>query len=58
LVNLWLLLNRHLLHVLKAMPPAMLSHELVIGGRPAVTLAALVTDYLRHFDHHLTQLLG
>src|ERR1019366_10203614 len=27
LVNLWLLLNRHLLHVLKAMPPAVLSHE-------------------------------
>jgi DinB superfamily len=58
LVNLWLLLNRHLLHVVKAMPAAVLSHELVIGGRPAVTLGALAADYLRHVDHHLTQLLG
>jgi hypothetical protein len=58
LVNLWLLFNRHLLHVLKAMPPDVLSHELVIGGRPAVTLEALAADHLRHVDHHLAQLLG
>ena len=58
LVNLWLLLNRHLLHVLQAMPPAVLSHELVIGGRPAVTLEALAVDYLRHLNQHLAQLLG
>ena len=57
LVNLWLLLNRHLLHVVKAMPAAVLSHELVIAGRPAVTLEALAADYLRHVDHHLAQLL-
>ena len=58
LVNLWLLLNRHLVHVLKAMPPEMLSHELVIGGRPAVTLEAVAIDYLRHLNQHLAQLLG
>jgi hypothetical protein len=58
LVNLWLLLNRHLLHVLKAMPAAVLSHELAIGGRPAVTLEALAADYLHHVDKHLAQLLG
>ena len=58
LVNLWLLFNRHLLHVVKAMPAAVLSHELVIGGRPAVTLEALVADYLRHVDNHVAQLLA
>jgi hypothetical protein len=57
LVNLWLLLNRHLVHVLKAMPPEMLSHECIIGGRPSVTLEALAVDYLRHLDQHLAQLL-
>jgi hypothetical protein len=57
LVNLWLLFNRHLLHVVKAMPAAALSNELVIGGRPAVTLEALVADYLRHVDNHVAQLL-
>jgi hypothetical protein len=58
LVNLWLLLNRHLLHVMKAMPQEVWSHECVIGGRPAVTLEALAVDYLRHVDKHLAQLLG
>ena len=58
LVNLWLLLNRHLLHVLKAMPAAVWSHECAIGGRPAVTLEALAADYLRHLNQHLTQLLA
>ena len=57
LVNLWLLLNRHLLHVMKAMPAAVLSHQCVIGGRPAVTLEALAGAYLRHVDLHLSQLL-
>jgi DinB superfamily len=56
LVNLWLLLNRHLVRVLKAMPAAVLSHECIIGGRPAVTLEALAVDYLRHLNQHLTQL--
>jgi hypothetical protein len=58
LVNLWLLLNRHLLHVVKAMPAEVLSHECVIGGRPAVTLEAMAADYLRHVDKHLAQLLA
>ena len=58
LVNLWLLLNRHLLHVVKAMPAAVWSHECIIGGRPAMTLEALIVDYLRHLDQHLAQLLG
>jgi hypothetical protein len=35
-----------------------LSHECIIGGRPAVTLEALAADYLRHLNQHLTQLLG
>jgi hypothetical protein len=58
LVNLWLLLNRHLLHIVKAMPPTVWAHECTIGGRPAVTLEALVADYLSHVDNHLAQLLG
>jgi hypothetical protein len=40
------------------MPAAVLSHECIIGGRPAMTLEALAVDYLRHLNQHLTQLLG
>ena len=58
LVNLWLLYNRHLLHVVKAMPAEVLPHECVITGYGEMTLEALIVDYVRHLDHHLTQLLG
>lgn len=58
LVNLWLLFNRHLLHVIKAMPAEVLPHEVTVTGYAAMTLGELVDDYLRHLDHHLAQLLG
>jgi hypothetical protein len=58
LVNLWLLYNRHLLHVVKAMPAEVLSHECVITGYAEMTLEALIVDYVRHMEHHLTQLVA
>jgi hypothetical protein len=56
LVNLWLLLNRHLVHIVEAMPEASLSRECVIGANAPVTLSFLITDYLRHLEHHLDQI--
>jgi hypothetical protein len=58
LVNLWLLLNRHLLHVVQAMPEDVLAHEVAIGGNPAVPLKAVIEGYLDHMEHHLGQILG
>jgi hypothetical protein len=58
LVNLWLLLNRHLLHVVKAMPAEVLPHECVIVGYGEMTLEALIVDYVQHMEQHLAQLLG
>jgi len=56
LVNLWLLLNRHLLHNVKATPPQVFQHELLIGHHPAMTFEALVPSYLKHLEHHLAQI--
>jgi hypothetical protein len=56
LVNLWLLLNRHLVHIAEAMPEASFAHECVIGGKPPVALSTLIEDYLRHLEHHLDQI--
>lgn len=58
LVNLWLLLNRHLLHVVKSMPASVLTHECAIGGNPAIPLKALIADYLSHMEHHLNQVFS
>jgi hypothetical protein len=58
LVNLWLLYNRHLLHVLRNFPESALQHEVSIGGKAPVTVAAIAEDYLRHMNNHLSQILG
>jgi len=56
LVNLWLLLNRHLVHIVEAMPEERLAHECAIGGKAPVTLAALIEDYVAHLEKHLEQI--
>ena len=44
--------------VVEAVPEACLSRECVIGGNAPVTLSFLITDYLRHLEHHLDQIFG
>ncbi|RPJ37254.1 MAG: DinB family protein [Deltaproteobacteria bacterium] len=56
LIDLWAAYNRHLAEVIARLPAAALSVECWIGGGEPVTLAWLVEDYLRHLDHHLSQL--
>src|SRR4051794_20827514 len=48
LVNLWLLLNRHLLHIVRVTPPEVYKHEIVIGHHAPMTFEALVPSYLQH----------
>ena len=57
LVNLWLLYNRHLLHVLRNLPEPAQQYEVSIGGKTPATVAAMAEDYLRHMKHHLAQIL-
>src|SRR5580698_11600886 len=38
LVNLWLLLNRHLLHIMRHTPAEVLSHTCSISGKEPVTI--------------------
>jgi hypothetical protein len=56
LVNLWLLLNRHLLHIVKAAPAEMHEHQLKIGHHNPMRFDALVASYLQHMEHHLAQI--
>jgi len=57
LVNLWLLLNRHLVHILRGMPSEARGNTISIGGKAPVTLGFVIDDYLRHLEHHLDQIL-
>jgi hypothetical protein len=57
LVNLWLLYNRHLLHVLRNLPEPVLLHEVAIGGKPPITVQAMAEGYVDHLKNHLAQIL-
>jgi hypothetical protein len=58
LVTLWLFYNRHLLHIIGAMPEASLATACAIGGNAAVPLSEIVSGYVDHLEHHLAQILA
>jgi hypothetical protein len=58
LANLWLLYNRHLLHIIRTIPEAALSAPCTIGANASVPLSAIVSGYVDHLEHHLAQILG
>jgi hypothetical protein len=57
LVRLWAAYNRHLAHVMAAIPGAAAHNLCEIGGGEPVTLEFLVTDYVTHLRGHLAQIL-
>jgi hypothetical protein len=56
LVELWTACNRHLAHIMRHADPQAAGH-LWQSPEGDVTLAFLMTDYLRHLRHHLDQIL-
>lgn len=58
LVNLWLLYNRHLLHIVRAVPEAALPVPCTIGDNAPVPLGEVMSSYVDHMEHHLAQILG
>ena len=56
LIQLWASYNRHLAHVIDAIPADSLANSCVIAGRPAVTLGFVIEDYVVHLRHHLEQI--
>jgi DinB superfamily len=57
LVSFWFLYNRHLSHVIGNLNPAMLENTCDMGYPERKTLSFVATDYLRHLEHHLKQIL-
>jgi hypothetical protein len=58
LVNLWLLFNRHLLHIIRIVPEASLSRPCVLGANEPMPFSALIDSYVDHLEHHLQDILG
>lgn len=58
LIQLWMLLNRHLAHIWSHIKEPAWAVTVDIGKNAAeyVTLEALAVDYVRHLRHHLRQI--
>src|SRR5262249_43627725 len=57
MIRLWGLLNRHLAHVMRNARSETLGTPVSIHGAEPVPLSFVMTDYVRHLEHHLDQIL-
>ncbi|MGE8000974.1 DinB family protein [Lysinibacillus sp. NPDC093190] len=58
-MNLWVSLNKKIIHVIKNIPNEKLALQCDIGNNQLMTLQWLIQDYLEHMEHHLNkQILG
>ncbi|HTX20118.1 MAG TPA: DinB family protein [Bacteroidota bacterium] len=58
ILQLWRAYNIHLIHVIESVPAEALKTRCFIDKKEAVTLEFIIRDYLRHFKHHVEQILG
>ena len=58
LIELWVLVNRHLVHVILQIDSDDLETVCHIGDYAPMTVRALIVDYVEHMRHHLGQLEG
>ena len=56
LIELWLVYNQHLLHLMKTVPAEHLSSKIRIRDAEPVTLEFVMVDYVDHLMHHLRQM--
>src|SRR5688572_29978513 len=56
LVELWYAYNRHIAHVIAAIPEDRRETRCNIGDSPPVTLTYIALDYVGHIQHHLRQI--
>ena len=57
LLDLWLAYNRHLVHVMRAIPEDRLAMRCDIVGYGESSLGEIVVDYVDHIEHHMRQIL-
>jgi len=58
IVNLWLLYNRHLLHIVRNVRESALTVPCAIGGSAPVPLSEVMSSYVDHMEHHLAQIFA
>lgn len=58
IVGLWYSYNVHLCHVISHVRSNSLSNVCDVGDSQPATLELIITDYVRHVEHHLEQIVS
>ncbi len=58
ITELWVVYNRHLLHILKNMDEFKLNNEADFPTYGTLRLQFIIDDYVDHMEHHLKQLFN
>ena len=56
LIELWRLYNRHLVHIMRRVPPSAFDNVCVVSEDEPTRLADHLVDYVDHLEHHLGQI--
>ena len=57
LVHFWERYNQHIVHILTHIPSDKWDNHCIIGTDPPRTMSHLVQEYIKHLEHHLTQIV-
>jgi hypothetical protein len=57
-IETWLAMNRHILHVIKKVDRGAMQTMIVVGENQPETLEYIIVDYVAHQLHHLKQITG
>lgn len=56
IISFWALYNKQLMAIIKNIPAENLSRQVKVGDN-LFTLEFLIVDYVKHFEHHLKQVI-
>ena len=57
IISFWELYNRHIIELIKRIPPDLMERECTMADGSTRTIAWLFDDYVRHLEHHLAQIV-
>lgn len=58
ILNFWLAINRRIEKIMAKQTGKSLKQEILLDGQQIETLEFLMEDYVKHLEHHLSQIFG
>jgi len=58
LLQLWLSLNKQIIRIFKNVDYNALDYKIIMNDQSVIDLKFLMTDYVEHLEHHISQILN